>query len=102
MSDFEYTVKLPSASKIMNAQTGETVDGYKLTDMNLEYETIEGVQLAKEVKDQYEVGRELWYDHTTLLKTLEWSKTSTREVIDINIPRKSMKGIVLLCTRKNQ
>ena len=69
--------------------------------MNLEHETIEGVQLAKEVKDQYEAGRELWYDHTTLLKTLEWSKTSTREVIDINIPRKRMKRIVLLCTRKN-
>ena len=101
MSDFEYRIKLPDASKIMNTQTGETVDRYKLTDMNLEYETIEGVQLAKEVKDQYEVGRELWYDHTTLLKTLEWSKTSTREVIDINIPRKSLKGIVLLCTRKN-
>ena len=104
MSDFEYRIKLPKASEIMNTQTGESVEGYKLTDINLEYETIEGEKLARGVKKKYDVGRELWrkvsYDYTTLLKTLELSKTSTREVIDINIPRRSMKGVVLLCTRK--
>ena len=100
MSNFEYRIKRPEAIKIMNAQSGESVKGYKLTqslNLNLEYETIESEELAREVKSQYEIGRELWYDYTTLLKTLEWSKTSTREVIDINIPRKSMKGIILLC-----
>ena len=91
MSDVEYRISLPKADKIMNAQTGEAVEGYKLTDMNLEYETIESEELAKKVKDEYEVGRELGYEYTTLLKTLEWSKSSTREVIDINIPRKSMR-----------
>ena len=100
MSDVEYRISLPKADKIMNAQTGESVEGYKLTDMNLEYETIESEELAKRVKDEYQVGRELGYEYTTLLKTLEWSKSSTREVIDINIPRKSMRGIVLLCTQK--
>ena len=69
--------------------------------MNLEFETIEGEELGKSVKDGFDLGRQLWYDYTTLLKTLEWRKDSTREVIDINIPRKSMKSIVLLCTRKN-
>ena len=59
--------------------------------MNLEYETIESEELAKKVKDEYEVGREYGYEYTMLLKTLEWSKSSTREVIDINIPRKSMR-----------
>jgi len=85
----------------MTAQTGESVDGYKPTDMNLEFETMEGEELARSVKEGFDTGRQLWYDYTTLLKTLEWSKSSTREVIDINIPRKSMKSIVLLCTRKN-
>ena len=101
MSDLEYRIKLPESSKIMVAQTGQSVGNYKLTDMNLEYETIEGELLARQVKEQYQIGRELWYDYTPLLKTLEWSKSSTREVIDINIPRKSMKAIVMLCTRKN-
>ena len=84
----------------MVAQTGQSVGSYKLTDMNLEFETIEGEELANSVKDGFNIGCQLWYDYTTLLKTLEWRKDSTREVIDINIPRKSMKSIVLLCTRK--
>ena len=100
MSDLEYRIKLPEASKVMVPQTGQSVGSYKLTDMNLEFETIEGEELAVSVKKEFETGRQLWYDYTTLLKTLEWRKDSTREVIDINIPRKSMKSIVLLCTRK--
>ena len=43
-------------------------------------------------------GRTLGYDYTTLLKTLSWNKDSTLEVIDVNIPRKSLKAIVLLFT----
>ena len=51
----------------MNAQTGEAVEGYKLTDMNLEYETIESEELAEEVRGEYKVGRELGYEYPTLL-----------------------------------
>ena len=101
MNDFEYRIKLPKAENIMVAQGGESVDCYKITDINLEYEIIEGPKLAKETKREYEIGRELWYDYTTLLKTLDWGKDSTREVIDFNIPRRSMKAIVLLGKKKN-
>ena len=55
----------------------------------------------REVKDQYNVGMSLGYDYTTLLKTLNWKKDSTREVIDVNIPRKSMKAIVMLFTKSD-
>ena len=36
-----------------------------------------------------------------MLKTLPWGKDNTREVIDVNIPRKSMKAMVLLFTKKD-
>ena len=85
----------------MKAQDGEEVGEYKLTDMHLEHEIIENEDLAREVKDQYGVGRPLGYDYTTLLKTLPWNKDNTREVIDVNIPRKSMKAVVLLLTKKD-
>ena len=101
MSDVEYRIKLPESSKVLLAQTGQKIGNYKLTDINLEFETIEGEKLAGQVKSEYQTGRQLWYDYTTLFKTLEWKKDSTREVIDINIPRKSMRGIVLLFTKKN-
>ena len=65
----------------------------------MEYEIIERKDLVRQVKDQYNIGRSLGYDYTTPLKTLTWKKDSTREVIDVNIPRKFMKAIVLLFTQ---
>ena len=103
MCDFEYRMTLPQSKKIMKAQDGEDVGGYKLTDMHLEYGIIESEDFVREVKDQYSVGRSFGYDYTTLLKTLSWNKSmrSTREVIDVNIPRKSMKAVALLFTKKD-
>ena len=102
MFDFEYRITLPKAEKIMKAQSGQTKGSYKLTDLRLEYEVIESENLLREVKDRYNVGRSLGYDYTTLLKTLSWNKDSTLEVIDINIPRKSLKALVLLFTESGK
>lgn len=101
MCDFVYEITIPSSKKIMKAQANEKVGEYKLTDMHLEYEIIESENLAERVRGEYNVGRSLGYDYTTLLKTLPWGKDNTREVIDVKIPRKSMKAIVLLFTKKN-
>ena len=101
MCDFEYRITLPKSEKIMKAQTNQTAGTYKLTDMHLEYEIIESEELAERVRGDYNVGRSLDYDYMTLLKTLPWGKDNTTEVIDVNIPRKSTKAVVLLFTKKN-
>ena len=101
MCDFVYEITFPKSGKIMKAQANKTVGNYTLTDMQLEYEIIESEELADRVRGEFNVRRSLGYDCTTLLKTLPWSIDSTREVIDINIPRKSMKAVVLLFTKKN-
>ena len=101
MFDFECRITLPQSKKILKAQDGGDKGEYKHTDLYLKYEIIESEDLVREVKDQYNVGRSLGYDYTTLLKTLSWKKDSTREVIDVNIPRKSMKAIVLIFTKSD-
>ena len=101
MCDFEYRIMLPQSKKIMKALDGEDIGEYKLTDMHLEYEIIESEDLPETVRGDYNIGRSLGYDYTTLLKTLLWSKDNTREVIDMNIPCKSMKAVVLLFMKKN-
>ena len=53
----------------MVTQSGESVYGCKAANINLEYETIEGSKIAKDTKDQYDMGRQLLYEHSTLLKT---------------------------------
>ena len=85
----------------MKAQTNEETGTYRLTDLQLEYEVIKSEGLAASVRGTYNIKRSFPYNYSTLLKTLPWAKGSTREVIDINIPRISMKAIVLLFTKKN-
>ena len=100
MCDFVYDIRLPRSEKIIKAQTNEETGTYKLTDLQLEYDVIKSEGLANSVRETYNTRRSFPYNYSTLLKTLPWAKGNTREVIDINIPRKSMKAVVLLFTEK--
>ena len=75
MRGFVYEITFPKSGKIMKAQTNETVANYTLTDMQLEYEIIESEGLANRVKGEFNVGRSLGYDYTTLLKIYRGVKT---------------------------
>ena len=100
MCDFVYDITLPMSKKIMKAQTNEETGTYKLTDLQLEYDVIKSAGLAESVRGTYNTGRSFPYNHVTILKSLTWRKDSEHEVIDINLPRKSLKAIVLLFTEK--
>ncbi|CAB3977100.1 Hypothetical predicted protein [Paramuricea clavata] len=95
-----YILTLPQADEIMTAQGGEQVDGYKLDNLELEYEAIENDSLASEVSRMYSTGRSLSYKHVTLMRTSNWDKDLTIVNENINIPRKSMSAIVLLFTNR--
>ena len=99
-NNFQYILTLPSASSIMTAQGGGSVDTYALENLELEYETILNTDLALEVSGVYSAGRSLSYEHATLMKTSEWDKALTLVNENVNLPRKSMKAIVLLFTKK--
>ena len=101
MCDFVYDITLPKSEKIMKAQANEETGTYRLTDLQLEYEGIKSEGLAASVRGTYNAKRSFPYNYSTLLKTLPWAEEITREVIDIKIPRKSMKAVVLLFTKKN-
>ena len=100
INNFQYSITLPSASDIMKAQSGEAVEGYSLENIELEYETIENQDLANHTTESYEIGRSLSFEHVTLMKTTEWDKDSTLINETINLPRKSMKAVVLLFKTK--
>jgi hypothetical protein len=72
-----YILTLPQADEIMTAQGGEQVDGYKLDNLELEYETIENGALASEVSSMYSTGRSLSYKHLTLMRTSNRDKDLT-------------------------
>ena len=99
LNNFQYVITLPKASDIMVAQSGQSVAGYSLENL-LEYETIENMDLAEKVLTEYSTGRSLSFNHDTLMKTVEWNKDATLHNETINIPRKSMKAVVLLFKNK--
>ncbi|CAB4008212.1 Hypothetical predicted protein [Paramuricea clavata] len=84
----------------MNAQSGESVEGYTLENIELEYESIENNNLARKSENLYGAERELSFEHTTLMKKTEWDKNSTIVNETINVPRRSMKAVVMLFTEK--
>lgn len=94
-----YIFSLPKSSDILIAQPGETLGSYSLTNLQLEYETIDNPDIADRVTSLYRTGRSLSFEHVTLMKTTIWSASSTLINENINVPRKSMKAIVLLFTK---
>ena len=99
-NDLQYVITLHAADEIMSAQGGESLEGYTLENIELEYESIDNIDLARKAENLYGSERELSFEHTTLIKKPEWDKDSTIINETINIPRRSMKSIVMLFTNK--
>ena len=55
--------------------------------------------IASNISSGYSVGRPLSFEHITLMKTTIWLADSTLINENINVPRKSMRGIVILFTK---
>ena len=96
-NNYGYIITLPKSSEIMVAQSGQTLATYSLENLQLEYETIESQSMANDVSSLFASGRSLSYEHITLMKTTIWEYMHVWE--NINIPRKSMKAIVMLFTK---
>ena len=94
-NNIQYVISLPSASKIMVAQSRESVEGYSLRDVNLTYETIESHDLYSQALTEY-ADTNFPFEHITHSQLSNWRKDQTdiNEVIDL--PRKSMRAIVML------
>ena len=78
-NNLQYIITLPKASDFMVAQSGESVVGYTLENLELEYETVENQELASYVISGYESGRSLSYEHATLMKTRVEQKQHTNQ-----------------------
>ena len=89
-------------NEIMSAQGGEAVEGYTLENIELEYESIDNIELARKAENLYGSERDLSFEHATLTKKTEWSKDSTIINETINVPRRSMKAIVMLFANKTK
>ena len=69
---------------------------YELTNIQLEYEALHDKGLAQEARSTYLNGKAFMYDHVTHHKLITINQSSDSIINEsINIPRRSMKGILL-------
>ncbi len=94
-NNIQYVMTLPSASEIMIAQSGESVEGYSLKDVNLTYETIESFNLYNQALSEY-ADTDFPFEYVTHSRLSNWEKDKTDINEAIDLPRKSMRAIVML------
>jgi hypothetical protein len=69
---------------------------YKLDNICLEYDTITNATIARELANNYNIGFSLFYDWIDYFKITNIEANDTIINENINIPRRSIKGALLL------
>ena len=93
---FEITLA-PAATVVKGSDPSKLA--YELTNIQLEYEVLKAGDLAREAESAYLNGKEFLYEHITHHKTFTVNKGSDSILNEnINVPRRSMKGLLLLFT----
>ena len=69
---------------------------YKLTNICLEYDTFTDQSIASTIAQQYSSGYAFMYDKVDHLKTEKVTNNETDINQNINIPRRSVKGVLIL------
>ena len=91
-----FELKLAPASNVVKGSDASKL-AYELTNIQLEYEVIHNKNLADEAESNYKNGKRLMYEHVTHHKTFPFSKRTDSIINEsINVPRRSMKGLLLL------
>ena len=102
-----FEITLASVSEIVNHAKVEldskqkkiTPPTYKITNLELEYSCITSSNLAHEAMTSYQVGKGFFYENIIRHKSFTISKQDDSVINEhINLPRKSMTGILCLFT----
>ena len=90
---FELTLA-PKEDVIVTATTLNM--NYELKNICLEYDTVTNEAIARQLLNNYTAGYSVFYDWIDHFKTLNVTAATTLINENINIPKRSMKGILLL------
>ena len=95
-NDLFFDITLASAHEVVKGPDGTKL-GYKLENIQLEYEVIRSKDLADEAASTYASGKEFAYDLVMREKVVPITRGSDTHLnLRVNPQRKSLKGILLL------
>ena len=94
-----FEITLAPVLDIVVSSDVSTAPTYKLTNLEFEYTSICSDYLAQEAAAAYNSGKGFYYENVLLHKTFEISKPDDSVINEhINVPRKSMSGVLCLFT----
>ena len=95
-SDLVFDLTLAAAHEVVKGPDGTKL-GYKLENIQMEYEVIRSKTLADKVMSTYAIGKEFAYDHVMREKVVPITRGSDTHLnLRVNPQRRSLKGILLL------
>ena len=96
-NDLVFELTLAPAHQVVKGATSANILGYKLENIQMEYEVIRSKTLADEALSTYSSGKEFAYDFVMRERVVPITRGSdTRLNLRVNPQRKSLKGILLL------
>ena len=97
-NDLVFELTLAAAHEVVKGPDGTKL-GYKLENIQMEYEVIRSKDLADEVMSTYKSGKEFAYDLVMREKVVPITRGSDTHLnLRVNPQRRSLKGILLLFT----
>ncbi len=96
-SHIEWEVTLAPVAQFIKTDAEEN-DGsaYSLENIQLEYETVKDTELARETQNLYSSGKSFLYEYPQFFRVVNVAEGNTIINENINIPRRSLKGLVIL------
>ena len=95
-NDLDFELTLAPAGQVVNGSDTSKL-GYKLENIELEYEVIRSKTLADEATSSYNSGKEFAYDLVMRERVVPITRGSdTHLTIRVNPQRRSLKGLLLL------
>ena len=91
----QYELTFNDYSRVVVA-TGDTAASYTVDHISLEFEMVTQPDLARQIRNQYGGRLAILYDRILRHRKIKVDKSDTLWNINLNVPARSMKGILLL------
>ena len=92
---FEYELTFNDYSRMVRA-TGDTYASYDIENISLEYEMVTHPELGRMIANQYRGRLAILYDRVLRHQKISRDKSDTLWNISLNVPARSMKGVLML------
>ena len=99
-SQLKFELTLAPVSDVLVYSDTVKTPSYSLSDIELEYTCVTNEALANECASQYQIGKGFQYENVLLHKTFIVDSANDTVINEnVNVPRRSITGILLLVHR---